>query len=161
MISPRCGGGCSSLATGGSSPMPTNWALHVWYHCCGNLTEIAEDFHEIGVDVLNISQPNVVDLDAVSQQLRGRQCFMMPISYQTVSIQGTPDEILAEAERMYRLLGTPHRRVHRLRRRVRLHGHVGGKLPRLRRGLSATDPDDAATAGKGRGMKGKGIEARE
>jgi hypothetical protein len=74
--------------------------LHVWYHCCGNLAEIAQDFHEIGVDVLNISQPNVVDLDAVGQHLRGRQCFMMPISYQTVSIQGTPDEIHAEAQRM-------------------------------------------------------------
>ena len=80
--------------------------LDVWYHCCGNLTEIAEDFHDIGVDVLNISQPNVVDLEAVGRLLRGRQCFMMPISYQTVSIQGTPHEIHAEAQRMYGLLGT-------------------------------------------------------
>jgi uroporphyrinogen decarboxylase len=81
--------------------------LDVWYHCCGNLTDIAADFHEIGADVLNISQPNVVDLDRISNRLRGRQCFMMPISYQTVSIQGTPAEILAEAQRMYQLLATP------------------------------------------------------
>ncbi len=80
--------------------------LDTWYHCCGNLTEIAEDFHEIGVDVLNISQPNVVDLETIGRRLRGRQCFMMPISYQTVSIQGTPREIHAEAQRMYGLLGT-------------------------------------------------------
>ena len=39
--------------------------LHVWYHCCGNFAEIAPDFHEIGVDVLNISQPNVLDIAAV------------------------------------------------------------------------------------------------
>ena len=44
---------------------------------------------------------------SVSSRLRGRQCFMMPISYQTVSIQGTPEEILAEAQRMYQLLATP------------------------------------------------------
>jgi uroporphyrinogen-III decarboxylase len=81
--------------------------LHVWYHCCGNLTRIAEDFHEIGVDVLNISQPNVVDVAAVGSRLRGKQCFMLPISYQTVSIQGTPLEIHAEARRLYDLLGTP------------------------------------------------------
>lgn len=81
--------------------------LDVWYHCCGNLTDIAVDFHEVGVDVLNISQPNVVDLETVGRGLRGRQCFMMPISYQTVSIQGTWEDILAEAERMYHLLGTP------------------------------------------------------
>ena len=42
----------------------------------------------------------------VSERLRGRQCFMMPISYQTVSIQGTPQEICDEAQRMYELLAT-------------------------------------------------------
>jgi uroporphyrinogen decarboxylase len=82
--------------------------LHVWYHCCGDFTPIAADFHEIGADVLNISQPNVVDVPAVSARLRGRQCFLLPISYQTVSITGTVDEIYAEAERLHTLLGTPH-----------------------------------------------------
>ncbi len=80
--------------------------LHVWYHCCGDFTAIMSDFHEIGVDVMNIAQPNTVRLETVSQMLRGRQCFMMPISYQTVSISGTPAEILAEAQRMYSLLAT-------------------------------------------------------
>ena len=40
----------------------------------------------------------------VGRRLRGRQCFLVPISYQTVSIQGTPDEIHAEAQRLYDLL---------------------------------------------------------
>lgn len=39
--------------------------------------------------------------------LRGRQCFMMPISCQTVSISGTPDEIFTEEKRLHRCLGTP------------------------------------------------------
>jgi uroporphyrinogen decarboxylase len=78
--------------------------LHVWYHCCGNFAEIAADFHEIGVDVLNIAQPNVMDMAAVGARLRGIQCFMMPISYQTVSISGTPEEIHAEARRLHDLL---------------------------------------------------------
>jgi hypothetical protein len=81
--------------------------LHVWFHCCGNFAEIADDFHEIGVDVLNISQPNVVDLPPLGRRLRGRQCFLLPISYQTVSISGTVEEIYAEARRLYDLLGTP------------------------------------------------------
>lgn len=87
-----------------------SWAhklgLHVWYHSCGNVTSLAEDFHEAGVDVLNLAQPNVVDVAAVSAGLRGKQCFMMPISYQTVSISGTPEEIYAEARRLYDLLAT-------------------------------------------------------
>jgi uroporphyrinogen decarboxylase len=80
--------------------------LEVWFHCCGNLTELVEDFHEIGVDVLNIAQPNVVDVPTVSARLRGKQCFLIPMSYQTVSISGTTDEIFAEAQRLFGLLGT-------------------------------------------------------
>jgi hypothetical protein len=81
--------------------------LHTWYHCCGEFVAIMEDFHEIGVDVLNISQPNVNDVAEVGRRLRGRQCFMMPISYQTVSIAGTPAEIYAEARRLYDHLAVP------------------------------------------------------
>jgi hypothetical protein len=49
----------------------------------------------------------VVDLQAVAARLRGKQCFLLPISYQTVSISGTPADIHAEARRLYGLLGTP------------------------------------------------------
>ena len=75
--------------------------LQTWFHCCGNFGAIMDDFHEIGVDVLNIAQPNVVDTVSVGQRLRGKQCFLMPISYQTVSISGTVQEIHAEARRLF------------------------------------------------------------
>jgi len=81
--------------------------LDVWFHCCGNIAAILPDFYEIGVDVMNISQPNVVDIDEAGRQLRGKQCFMVPISYQTVSISGTVEDIYAEARRLYDRLGTP------------------------------------------------------
>ena len=81
--------------------------LHTWYHCCGQFLPIMEDFREIGVDVLNIAQPNVNDIVEVGRRLRGRQSFLMPISYQTISIVGMVEEIYAEAERLHRLLGTP------------------------------------------------------
>ncbi len=81
--------------------------LHTWYHCCGEFLAIMEDFREIGADVLNISQPNVNDIAEVGRRLRGRQCFMMPISYQTVSISGTPADIHAEAQRLFDHLATP------------------------------------------------------
>jgi hypothetical protein len=81
--------------------------LHTWYHCCGEFLEIMEDFREIGVDVLNISQPNVNDIAKIGQRLRGRLCFMMPISYQTVSISGTPADIYEEARRLFGHLAAP------------------------------------------------------
>ena len=80
--------------------------LHVWFHCCGNFAEIVDDFQEIGVDVLNISQPNVMEIPPIGERLRGKQCFLMPISYQTVSISGTVEDIYQEARRLYDLLGT-------------------------------------------------------
>ncbi len=81
--------------------------LDVWFHCCGNFVDIVEDFHEIGVDVLNIAQPNVMDIHEVGRRLRGKQTFMMPISYQTVSIDGSVEDIHAEARRLHQLLATP------------------------------------------------------
>ena len=55
---------------------------------------------------MNISQPNVVDIPQVGRTLKGKQCFMMPISYQTVSISGTIQDIHSEAKRLYDELGT-------------------------------------------------------
>ncbi len=83
------------------------YGLEVWFHSCGCIQDIVGRLHEIGVDVINISQPNVNDIEAVSRDYRGRQCFMEPISYQTVSISGTPEEILAEGRRLRNLLETP------------------------------------------------------
>jgi hypothetical protein len=81
--------------------------LDVWVHSCGRIESIVDDFHELGVDVMNISQPNTNDLDDIGRRLRGRQCFMEPISYQTVSISGSPAQIHAEARRMHAALGAP------------------------------------------------------
>lgn len=81
--------------------------LDLWFHSCGRISSILPDMHEMGVDVMNISQPNANDLEAVGAALRGKQCFLMPISYQTDSISGTPQAIHAEARRQYRALGTP------------------------------------------------------
>ena len=81
--------------------------LHVWFHSCGDVGAILDEFHDVGVDVMNISQPNAVDIHAAGERLRGKQCFLVPISYQTVGISGTPEEIHAEARRLYNALGTP------------------------------------------------------
>jgi uroporphyrinogen decarboxylase len=107
MISPAMWRKCFKPRYARQFALAHTLGLHSWYHCCGAFLPIMEDFHEIGVDVLNISQPNVNDIAEVGRQLRGRQCFMMPISYQTVSISGTPAEIHAEARRLFDHLATP------------------------------------------------------
>lgn len=71
--------------------------MKIFLHSCGNITSIVPEFHDIGLDVMNISQPNVVDIDKISNLLQGKQCFLMPISYQTISISGSPRDIANEA----------------------------------------------------------------
>ena len=80
--------------------------LHVWFHSCGAVSSILGDLNEIGVDVMNISQPNVANISEVGKALKGKQCFMVPISYQTVSITGTREDIFAEVQRLFSELGT-------------------------------------------------------
>jgi uroporphyrinogen decarboxylase len=80
--------------------------LDVWFHCCGNIIDIIEDFHEIGISVMNVSQPNVNDITLIGSKLKGKQCFMTPVSYQTTSLTGTTDEITNEAKRMFDCLGS-------------------------------------------------------
>jgi len=79
--------------------------MKIFFHSCGNITSIVPELYDIGADVINISQPNVVDIDKVSKLLQGKQCFMVPISYQTVSINGRPKDIIIEANRLYKRLG--------------------------------------------------------
>ncbi|MHB1276437.1 MAG: uroporphyrinogen decarboxylase family protein [Candidatus Humimicrobiaceae bacterium] len=80
--------------------------MKIFFHSCGNITSIIPEFHDIGLDVMNISQPNVTDIDKVSNLLKGKQCFMVPISYQTVSITGKPIDIINEGRRLHNKLGT-------------------------------------------------------
>ena len=80
--------------------------MKIFFHSCGNITSIIPEFYDIGLDVLNIAQPNVVDIDKVSNLLQGKQCFLVPISYQTVLIKGKPKDIIYEAKRLFKKLGT-------------------------------------------------------
>ncbi len=65
----------------------------VYFHCCGAVAELIPDLIEIGVDMLNLGQPNLFDIEALGRRFGGRVCFVMPVSYQTTSISGTREDI--------------------------------------------------------------------
>jgi len=67
--------------------------LKVYFHCCGYYPQIIPDFIEIGVDMLNISQPNLYNIPELGQKFGGKVCFVCPVSYQTTSISGTREDI--------------------------------------------------------------------
>jgi uroporphyrinogen decarboxylase len=79
--------------------------LKVYFHCCGYYPQIIADFIEIGVDLLNISQPNLYDIPDLGRKYAGKVCFVCPVSYQTTSISGTRDEIFNDVQVLIDSLG--------------------------------------------------------
>lgn len=79
--------------------------MHVYFHCCGQILPIIPDLIEIGVDVLNLSQPNLYSIPEVGRRFGGQVCFICPVSYQTTSITGTRAQIYADVQGLISHLG--------------------------------------------------------
>ena len=79
--------------------------LEIWFHCCGQIWDIIPDLIEVGVDVLNVSQPNLFDIPKLGKEFGGKTCFMCPVSYQTTSLNGSRDEIFNEVRTLVENLG--------------------------------------------------------
>lgn len=79
--------------------------LDVYFHSCGKIDRIIGDLFEIGVDMLNLSQPNLYDMAELKKAYGGKGCFVIPISYQTTSISGTREDIFADARLAIESLG--------------------------------------------------------
>ena len=81
--------------------------LHTWYHCCGEFLPIMEDFQEIGVDVLNISQPNVNDMAEVGGDCGAGNASWSRSATRPSRSRARRQEIYAEAQRLHDRLATP------------------------------------------------------
>jgi uroporphyrinogen decarboxylase len=79
--------------------------MYVYFHCCGQYEPIIPDLIEVGVDVLNISQPNLYDIPEIGRRFGGKVCFICPVSYQTTSISGTREEIFEDVRVLVENLG--------------------------------------------------------
>lgn len=79
----------------------------VYFHCCGNIKDIIDDLIEIGVDVLNLNQPDLLGVDMLSERYRGKVCFNCPVDHQTVAITGGDAEIKQYVANLWEKLATP------------------------------------------------------
>jgi len=82
--------------------------LDVYFHCCGAVAELVPDLIEIGVDLLNLGQPNLFDIAALGRSCGGKVCFVLPVSYQTTSISGSREDIFRVVRDYQRHLGGPN-----------------------------------------------------
>jgi uroporphyrinogen decarboxylase len=69
-------------------------------HCCGNIEEILPDVIEIGLDVYESFQPEVMDIYAVKKKWGDKLTFWGGLGAQSIIPFGTPEEIRQEVSRM-------------------------------------------------------------
>lgn len=76
------------------------YGYDVFIHSCGNITSILDDLLEIGVNVFNPFQPEVMDIEAVIENYSGKLAFYGGVSIQKTLPFGTPDEVRREVEKL-------------------------------------------------------------
>lgn len=82
-----------------------SFGKHVYFHSCGYIYDIIPDLIEIGVDILNLNQPDLFGIERIGQDFGGKVCFNCPVDHQTVAIKGSRDEIFDYVKRLNDHLG--------------------------------------------------------
>lgn len=77
----------------------------VFIHSCGRVQELFPELIELGVDVFNPFQPEVMDLVEVKRQFGHQLTFYGGVSLQRVLPFGTPREVREEARRLIDEIG--------------------------------------------------------
>ncbi len=78
----------------------------VMIHCCGDVKAILPDLVEVGVDIFNPFQPEVMECIETKRAYQGRLSFYGGISVQRLLPYGTPGEVRSETRRLLRELGS-------------------------------------------------------
>lgn len=74
-------------------------------HSCGKVQELFPDLIEIGLDVFNPFQPDVMDVYQIKRQFGDRLSFYGGMSVQRILPHGTPEQIRIETRRLMDEIG--------------------------------------------------------
>ncbi len=77
----------------------------VWFHSCGHVHAIIGDLIEIGVDVIELLQPDLLGVERLARDFGGKVCFCCSVDHQRRAISGTRDDIFAYAKYLKDTLG--------------------------------------------------------
>lgn len=81
--------------------------MDVFFHSCGNVTAIAGDLIDAGVDTLDPVQPGAMDIDQMAREYGGKLAFSGAIDVQELLASGTPRQVRDEIRRILDTLGKP------------------------------------------------------
>jgi uroporphyrinogen decarboxylase len=73
---------------------------YVSIHSCGRVQELFDEFIQLGVNTFNPFQPEVIDVDSIFEQYKGRLCFWGGISTQRTLPFGSPAETYDETKHL-------------------------------------------------------------
>ncbi len=79
--------------------------IFVFFHSCGDIECLIPEIIEIGIDVLNPFQPEVMDLYRIKQEYGDRLCFYGGIGTQEILPHGTVSQVKADVQEKVRILG--------------------------------------------------------
>jgi len=79
--------------------------LFVFIHSCGDIKEILPELIEIGVDVFNPFQPEVMDIFEMKEKYGDKITFYGGISIQKLLPFGSPEEIKREVKKILNIIG--------------------------------------------------------
>ncbi|MFD3158080.1 uroporphyrinogen decarboxylase family protein [Haloimpatiens sp. FM7330] len=78
------------------------------FHTDGKVNDILEDFVEIGVDIVNIHQPQLLGIKEVGEKFAGRICFEAAVDIQDTLPKGDKGLIEQEVKDLIKYWATPH-----------------------------------------------------
>lgn len=82
-----------------------NKNIVLWYHSCGDVTEIVPDLIEVGLDILNPLQPECMDIYTIQKKYGNVLSFDGGLGTQTVMPFGTTDDVVRETARLVEIFG--------------------------------------------------------
>jgi hypothetical protein len=80
---------------------------HVILHSCGRINDFVPRFIELGVNVLNMQQPQAYGLVEFGRAFRGKVCFLTTADIQSTLPRGDAEEVREEVRLLVRHWSTP------------------------------------------------------
>ncbi len=83
------------------------YGWHYILHSCGKVNALIPNFLEMGVDVLNLEQPQTYGIEELGRQFAGKTCFLTTADIQTTMPGGNLEKIRAEVRELVDHWATP------------------------------------------------------
>ncbi|MBN2627826.1 MAG: hypothetical protein JXA95_14250 [Spirochaetales bacterium] len=79
--------------------------LCVMHHSCGDITELFPEIIELGTEIIDALQPEAMDVEFIKREYGKDIVLFGALGSQSTIPTGTPEQVIAEAERTLEVLG--------------------------------------------------------